>query len=578
MGKNVIISTLPNISQNYLPKVNTSNIFANSLVYDNGTSVMIDTTTTHSSFANARLVVNRTGNSYIEIRAISGQSALALTTGTSSASATPTVEFFNSGNFGIVAYRPGVVSSNYLMYYNLSSSTNRYLAIQTEGQDRITINQNGTIDLTGALSGTSATFTLANDITLTARSGAAGSYTYWSLGRTSSELELGVAAAANQFFTGTAAGDVIIKANGSSNKLMFGYGSGSPTLTLASTGAATFNGGVTIKSGNGDQLLLNNAGERFTQINFSNNTVSKANIWWDNTNTELVLLASGTGTGHLKIASTGAATFSSSVQIGTTPATAGSGLGIGLPFDTAIRWRNSTNTANLGFYLGGTNLFYFDAGISVNGAATFSSSVTSSYTYNGGGTGMLHLTSNGTEGGSVTFEKTSGTAQKYKAGNSGSAFFVYNETAGNQPFTILNNGNVLIGTTSDNGNKLRVAGNTYLGGFERIITYTLVVNANTTGTITITSPTGSYLQGTMMVTVGGYGNNVSGNVTGLWMASGLIFYNDPGTTTITQLANSVSFNGTLSFARSGANYTVTLVNTDLNFYKTIFVSVRITAD
>jgi hypothetical protein len=78
-------------------------------------------------------------------------------------------------------------------------------------------------------------------------------------------------------------------------------------------GTGRFSGGVTVKSGNGDQLQLNNAGERFTQINFSNNNVSKANIWWDNTNTELVLLASGSGSGHLKIASTGAATFSSSV-------------------------------------------------------------------------------------------------------------------------------------------------------------------------------------------------------------------------------------------------------------------------
>ena len=73
-------------------------------------------------------------------------------------------------------------------------------------------------------------------------------------------------------------------------------------------------GGVNIKSGNGDQLTLNNAGERFTQIVFSNNTVSKANIWWDNTNTELVLLANSSGTGHLRIASTGAATFSNVIQ------------------------------------------------------------------------------------------------------------------------------------------------------------------------------------------------------------------------------------------------------------------------
>ena len=86
--------------------------------------------------------------------------------------------------------------------------------------------------------------------------------------------------------------------------------------------------------------------------------------------------------------------------------------------------------------------------ITSRGAATFSSSITSNYTYNGGGVGMLHLTSNGTEGGSITFEKTSGTAQKYKIGNSGAAFFIYDETGAKQPFTILNNGNVGIGTAT----------------------------------------------------------------------------------------------------------------------------------
>jgi len=65
------------------------------------------------------------------------------------------------------------------------------------------------------------------------------------------------------------------------------------------------NGTATIKSGNGDQLLLNNAGERFTQINFSNNSNSKANIWWDNTNTELVLLAANSGVGTLKLKNSG---------------------------------------------------------------------------------------------------------------------------------------------------------------------------------------------------------------------------------------------------------------------------------
>jgi hypothetical protein len=46
-----------------------------------------------------------------------------------------------------------------------------------------------------------------------------------------------------------------------------------------------------IKGGNGDQLLLNNAGERFTQISFSNNSSLKAAIWSDETNDEFALFA-----------------------------------------------------------------------------------------------------------------------------------------------------------------------------------------------------------------------------------------------------------------------------------------------
>jgi uncharacterized protein (DUF2147 family) len=80
-------------------------------------------------------------------------------------------------------------------------------------------------------------------------------------------------------------------------------------------GSVTAGGNVSINAGNGNQLSLNNAGERFTQINLNNNSVGKALIWWDNTNTELVLLASGSGAGHLKIASTGIATFSGNVNV-----------------------------------------------------------------------------------------------------------------------------------------------------------------------------------------------------------------------------------------------------------------------
>jgi len=123
-------------------------------------------------------------------------------------------------------------------------------------------------------------------------------------------------------------------------------------------------------------------------------------------------------------------------------------------------------------------------------------------------------------------------------------------------------GNVLIGTTSEaTGAKLRVSGNLLLEGFQRMYTYTIVVNPSSTGTITISSPTGTNMQGSMMVMAGGYGNGITGNVTGLWMVGGLLFYNNASTSTITQIVNSVTDFGSMSFQRSSDQYTVSLTNT-----------------
>jgi hypothetical protein len=55
-------------------------------------------------------------------------------------------------------------------------------------------------------------------------------------------------------------------------------------LTISSTGESTFSKKVIVKSGNGDQLLLDNAGERFTQMDYFNNGSGKAVTYWDNTN------------------------------------------------------------------------------------------------------------------------------------------------------------------------------------------------------------------------------------------------------------------------------------------------------
>ena len=158
---------------------------------------------------------------------------------------------------------------------------------------------------------------------------------------------------------------------------------------------------------------------------------------------------------------------------------------------------------------------------------------------------------------------------------SGTTYRIWNNSV-SEVMTLTYGGNVLIGTTSNDTNaKLRVSGNLLLEGFQRMTTYSMIVNPSTTGTLTISSPTGTNMQGSMQVMVGGYGNGLTGNVTGLWMVGGLLFFNNASTSTITQIVNSVTDFGSMSFQRSSDQYTVTLVNTSTNSQKTFYVSVII---
>jgi hypothetical protein len=146
---------------------------------------------------------------------------------------------------------------------------------------------------------------------------------------------------------------------------------------------------------------------------------------------------------------------------------------------------------------------------------------------------------------------------------------------------ITSGGNVLIGTTSNiASSKLRVGGNLQIDGFQRMYTYYIVVGPSSTGTITISSPTGTNMQGSMQVMAGGYGNGITGNVTGLWMVGGLLFFNNASTSTITQIVNSVTDFGSMSFQRSSDQYTVSLTNTASNptGTKTFYVSVIINGE
>jgi hypothetical protein len=322
-----------------------------------------------------------------------------------------------------------------------------------------TLSTAGAVNLGGALTGTSATFSSAMksngvEITNTANSDILDIF------QSPSVL--------NSFIDYPASRNLIIRNKGT----LCG-------LTIESTGAATFNGGgVIIKSGNGDQLLLNNSGDRFTQINFSNNNVSKANIWWDNTNTELVLLASGSGTGHLKIANTGAATFSSSVNVGGASTT--NDLNIYNTTNAGITLQSSFTgtTGNDGFYIGqsfqSTNFLF----------------------RNRENADIIFETNNGSErmrissGGSINFSATDAATQYYFGANRPDATTLFVNGTNNNKIRIqnaetdivvinsngasyFNGGNVLIKTTTDNGtDALQVAGS---GRF----TSSVNVNGNT---------------------------------------------------------------------------------------------------
>jgi hypothetical protein len=137
--------------------------------------------------------------------------------------------------------------------------------------------------LTGALSGTSATFSGAVGV------GASSPYTLTNYNFLTTSGVTGGGLYMQKAGVGKA---VVYSANDdlyheSVGSIIFATGGilgGTPRLTIASNGASTFTKKVTVKSGNGDQLLIDNAGERFTQMDYFNNGSGKAVTYWDNTN------------------------------------------------------------------------------------------------------------------------------------------------------------------------------------------------------------------------------------------------------------------------------------------------------
>jgi hypothetical protein len=177
-------------------------------------------------------------------------------------------------------------------------------------------------------------------------------------------------------------------------------------------------------------------------------------------------LTGGTLTGALSGTS---ATFSGSVAIGTNPASSAAGAVLRLPYDNAIRWRNSSNTADIGFYLGTSNLFQFDSGINVGGGATATdlqinggttsniiTNITSNSTFafgstNGRRVAQIRYNTGDAPGLQFGYDATDNTgiiAGATQATGAGLDFYTFNGSTWGNRMRITSGGNVLIGKTT----------------------------------------------------------------------------------------------------------------------------------
>jgi hypothetical protein len=146
----------------------------------------------------------------------------------------------------------------------------------------------GTLAVTGAAT-LSSTLSVGADTTL---SGASGDRT----------LKIQTNTTGNPILNFTAAGDnagtieyvrgsSIIRSTMGSVKTELVDGTGLIVTGNVGIGTSAPAGKLDITGGNGNQLVLNNAGERFTQISFSNNSNLRAAVWADETDNDFVLYA-----------------------------------------------------------------------------------------------------------------------------------------------------------------------------------------------------------------------------------------------------------------------------------------------
>jgi len=285
------------------------------------------------------------------------------------------------------------------------------------------------------------------------------------------------------------------------------YLNGSKVLTTGS--ALTFTGtrlgindaspvsALTVKSGNGDQATLNNAGERFTQFTLQNNGTSKGALWVDNTNSLLELYGysgmsltfSANGSEQMRLTSTGlgigtsspfaklqvvaasADYFNPQVMIGEASNSTGKQLHVGYNTTANTGYiqavHNGTGYKDLLLQPNGGNL-----GLGVTPGAWTTYRVMdigggqSVFSYQDAATNTIGFAANALWNGSWVYRQSSVGASRYALVNNAHQWYTApSGTAGNaisftQAATLTAAGDFLVGTTSTTNNSRFACNNT----------------------------------------------------------------------------------------------------------------------
>jgi len=436
---------------NYLPKFTGASTIGNSLVYDDGTNVGIGTTSPNSKLEVTSRITASDGG---------GASRLALNI-ESNTSATA-YSAINSYNYGTSAGRPLAINeSGGNVMINTTTDSGYKLDVNGTGRfsDTLRVTNSGTNTLIWAQGGNDAVGQGKGNI----RSSDQGGTNYFDFGRD----------------------------NLSTGNFVLTSGGGSPLLSITTGGAATFSSSVDATKGTftsapslggeqiraysnsgantsyGGLLVLSSTGKGGYLTSGDNSTTT-----WYGAQAGYVTLAGTAGaamkfrvdaddTKGLTIATTGAATFSSSLTIGAATALAWGARG-GITQDASWNFSWGTNSV--------ANAFYLQSSTGNVGIGT--SSPNSLLSLNSAAVYYIDFQQSGTSKGLIGVPFSA----NQLVGGSASGDLVIRNTSRNTIFTndsgntsalyINSSNNVLIGTTTDGGtHKLQVNGSIIATGF-----------------------------------------------------------------------------------------------------------------